>query len=118
MANEAPLDRPWFKFWPEGVPKHVDYPRIPLYEFVSAAAGKWPDETAFSLGDKKLTYKELDELSSRLAAGLYALGVKPGDTVTLFLTNGLEFIIGYYGILKAGGTVSFKECSMSDAMNA
>lgn len=99
-------DRPWFKFWPEGVPRHLDYPKIPLFEFVSRAAQRWPENVVFSYREHRLTYKELDELTSKLAAGLCNLGVKSGDRLMLFLPNSLEFIIGYYGTLKAGGTVT------------
>jgi long-chain acyl-CoA synthetase len=53
-----------------------------------------------------LTYKELDTKTSQLATGLNGLGVKPRDRVVLFLPNSLEFVIGYYGILKAGATVT------------
>ena len=100
------VDRPWFKFWPEGVPRHLDYPRVPLFEFLSQAAQKWPENVAFSCRGRQLTYKEIDELTGKLAAGLHALGIKTGDRIMLFLPNSLEFIIGYYGILKAGGTVT------------
>jgi long-chain acyl-CoA synthetase len=53
-----------------------------------------------------LSYREVDDLTSKLAAGLHNLGIRTGDRVMLFLANSLEFIIGYYGILKAGGTVT------------
>ena len=99
-------DRPWFKFWPEGVPQHLDYPLIPLFKFLSRAAQEWPENVAFGCRERRLTYKEIDELTGKLAAGLHALGIKTGDRIMLFLPNSLEFIIGYYGILKAGGTVT------------
>ena len=59
----------------------------------------------FSLRENNLTYGELNELTSRLANGLSNLGVEKGDNITLLLPNSLEFLVGYYGILKAGGTV-------------
>jgi len=99
-------DRPWFKFWPEGVPHHLDYPEIPLFELLSRTAERWPENIAFSCQGRCLIYRELDELTSKLAAALNELGIKKGDRVVLFLPNGLEFVIGYYGILKAGGTVT------------
>lgn len=99
-------DRPWFKFWPEGVPRRIDYPEIPLFEFLSNAAGKYPANIAFSYQQGSLTYAELDITTSKLAAYLNDIGIKKGDSVVLFLPNGLEFVIGYYGILKAGGIVS------------
>lgn len=100
------MDRPWFRFWPAGVPKTLDYPEIPLFGLLSRAAEQWPESTAFSFGEQSLSYGELDDLTARLAAGLNDLGVSPGDKVLLFLTNSLDFVISYYGILKAGATVT------------
>ncbi|MFC1932701.1 long-chain fatty acid--CoA ligase [Chloroflexota bacterium] len=99
-------DRPWFQFWPDDVPRHIDYPEAPLFEFLSSTAKKYPANIAFSCQDRKLSYGELDTLTSQLAFGLNELGIKKRDRVALFLPNSLEFIIGYYGILKAGGTVT------------
>ncbi|MDP6126950.1 MAG: long-chain fatty acid--CoA ligase [Dehalococcoidales bacterium] len=99
-------EKPWYGSWTEGVPKTLDYPEIPLFSLLSRAAEKWPDSTAFSCGEERLSYRELDELSDRLAAGLDGLGIKSGDRVLIFLGNSLEFVISYYGILKAGGTVA------------
>ena len=98
-------DRPWFKFWPEGVARHIDYPEAPLFEFLSSGASKYPDNIAFSCEERKLSFGELDDQTSRLAPGLHDLGIERRDSVVLFLPNGLEFVIGYYGILKAGGIV-------------
>ena len=99
-------EKPWFRHWPEDVPKTLEYPEIPLFSLLSQATEKWPDNIAFSLGEGRLSYRELDDITSRLAAGLADLGVEVGDKVLLFLSNSIEFVIGYYGILKAGATVT------------
>jgi long-chain acyl-CoA synthetase len=52
-----------------------------------------------------LTYGELDALSDRLAAGLEGSGIQPGDVVALQLPNIPQFLIAYFGILKAGAVV-------------
>jgi len=101
-----PDDRPWFKFWPEGIARHIDYPEVPLFEFLTATANKYPDSTAFSYRDNKITYRELDRQTGQLAAALGELGVKARDRVVLFLPNGIEYAIGYYGVLKAGAAVA------------
>ncbi len=106
MVMDARPDRPWFKVWPEGVPWHIDYPEIPLSGLLTSGAGKYPDGVAFSVGEQRLSYGELDTLSGRLANGLRELGLESGDRVMLFLPNSLEFVIGYYGILKAGATIT------------
>ena len=51
----------------------------------------------------QMTYGELDALSDRLAAGLEAAGLRPGDAVALQLPNISQFLVAYFGILKAGG---------------
>ena len=52
-----------------------------------------------------LTYAELDTLSDLVATSLRASGVRPGDTVALQLPNIPQFLVAYFGILKAGGVV-------------
>ena len=71
---------------------------MPLFGLLSRAAARWPERIAFSLREQNLTYRELDDLSDRLAAGLHDVGVRAGDRVLLFLPNSLEFVISYYGI--------------------
>lgn len=99
------LDRPWFKFWPEGVPKHIDYPEIPLFALLKNSAEKFPEKVAFSYRDRHMTYRELDALTDRFAAALGDV-VEKGDRVMIFIPNLLEHVISYYGILKAGAIVS------------
>ena len=54
---------------------------------------------------KRSTYMEIDHLISKAAKGFQELGVKPGIKVGLFLPNCPQYIVCFYGILKAGGTV-------------
>jgi len=106
MDYQIPRERSWFKFWPEGIPRHIDYPGIPLFEFLSSAAKKYSHNIAFSCRQRSLSYAELDILTSKLTVGLNELGIRKVDSVALLLPNSLEFVIGYYGILKAGGIAS------------
>ena len=69
----------------------------------SAAAD--PSKTAVMLDDFKLTYGQLDALSNQLAQGLVEAGLRPGDKVGLMVPNVPQFLIAYFGILKAGGAV-------------
>ncbi|WP_436498212.1 alpha/beta fold hydrolase [Actinokineospora sp. HUAS TT18] len=69
------------------------------------SARRHPGRTALRLGAEAVTYQELDERSARVAALLRRLGTKPGDPVALMLPNVLEFVVLYYGILRAGRVV-------------
>jgi len=103
------MEKPWLKFYDEGVPHTLEYPEVPLHWLLEESARKYPDSIATILpgrfGDTKLTYRELNELANRLANALIALGVKKGDRVALYMPNCPQFVIGYSGILKAGGIV-------------
>ncbi len=105
MQTASLSERPWFKHWPEGVPKHIDYPSIPVQELLRRTAKKYPDRTAIVFYGKRTSYAELDNLADRFAAGLRGLGVKPGGRVSLMLPNIPQFIIAFFGVLRAGGTV-------------
>ncbi|MEM3580224.1 MAG: AMP-binding protein, partial [Candidatus Bathyarchaeia archaeon] len=99
-------EKPWYKFWPPGVRKHIDYPEVPLFEFLRDSAKKYPDKTAIIYFDRKITYKELDLLSDKFATALVDLGVKKEDKVAIYLPNIPQFVISYYGALKAGAIVT------------
>jgi long-chain acyl-CoA synthetase len=100
------VEKLWFKFWPEGVPKHIVYPEVPLFELLRKTAEKYPSNTAIVYFDKGMTYKELDLASDKFATALNDLGVKKGDKVAVFLPNIPQFIIAYYGVIKTGAVVT------------
>jgi long-chain acyl-CoA synthetase len=99
-------EKPWFKNWSSDVPKHLNYPDVPLFELLRQTAKKHPESSAISYLGKDITYKELDVLSDQFAASLTSLSVEKGDCVSLFLPNVPQFIIAYYGILKAGAVLT------------
>ncbi|MCC9711201.1 long-chain fatty acid--CoA ligase [Streptomyces sp. MNU76] len=76
-----------------------------LAEYLVETAQRQPGRPALRLGDQVTGYAELDERSARAAALLRAEGVRPGDRVALMLPNVPEFVVLYYGVLRAGGVV-------------
>ena len=76
-----------------------------LAVILQETAAASPDRPAVVYAGGQLTYAELDTLSSRLAAGLESAGIGPGDLVGLQLPNIPQFLIAYFGILKAGAVV-------------
>jgi long-chain acyl-CoA synthetase len=96
------LEKRWYRFWPEGVPKHVDYPEIPLSDLLKNTAESNPNHVAIVYFDREMTYGELNIASDKFATALTDLGVKKGDKVALFLPNIPQFVISYYGAIKIG----------------
>lgn len=76
-----------------------------LAQFLVETAQRQPGRPALRLGEQVTSYAELDERSARAAALLRAEGVRPGDRVALMLPNVPEFVVLYYGVLRAGGIV-------------
>ena len=76
-----------------------------LAVILSETAHSSPDRPVAVFTGGQLTYRELDKASDRLAASLAAAGIRPGDPVALQLPNIPQFLISYFGILKAGGIV-------------
>lgn len=75
-----------------------------LAQFLVETAQRQPGRPALRLGEQVTSYAELDERSARAAALLRAEGVRPGDRVALMLPNVPEFVVLYYGVLRAGGS--------------
>ena len=73
-----------------------------LADLVHRAAQTAPTKTALISGAQTLTWAEFDELVSRIAGGLVADGLEPGDRVGLRLPNSVGFAAGYFAILRAG----------------
>ncbi|MGW6457140.1 long-chain-fatty-acid--CoA ligase [Streptomyces sp. NPDC055078] len=76
-----------------------------LAVLLADTAREHPDRDALVLDGARLTYAEVDAAAARVAAGLAAHGIGPGDRVALSCPNLPAFPVVYYGILKAGATV-------------
>ncbi len=74
-----------------------------LHDLFVRQARKTPSQVAAVSADgRKLTFKELDEVTDILAAYLRLQGVRPDAIVGIYMERCLEYVISYIGILKAG----------------
>lgn len=108
MIEKSPYaEKPWMKIYNElGLQSSFEYPKIPLFELLDRAARDYPNSLASVYMGREYTYKEFKSHADRLATALAELGVKKGDVVGVNFWNSPQFIIGVYGSLKAGATVS------------
>ena len=104
--KEIYLSKPWVEHYPEGVPAEVEAPDISVPEAFDQMADKYAGKTALIFYGKKISYKNLKELTDRFAAALADLGVGKGDTVAMYLLNCPQYVIAYFGSLKAGAKVT------------
>lgn len=82
---------------------------VPHQPFIRMAAGEW-------------SYRQIDEASDRLAAGLHAQGVRAGHHVSLMLPNCIEMAILWFALAKLGavaapGNTSFRGAALAAAVN-
>ena len=82
------------------------YDKSPLQDLLQRAIDRGPNKIAIIDGDSTYTYSQLGEFSDRLASALAGLGVEPGDRVAILAPNCVEFVISFYGIVKAGAVVT------------
>ena len=107
------MEKPWSKFYDEGVPATLEYPHIPLDHFLRDTAAKHPNHTAVIFGsavgsrlmDASMSYKELNDAVNRFAASLQKMGVEKGGRVAIMLPNCPQFIIATYATWRIGGIV-------------
>ncbi|MEZ5818998.1 MAG: long-chain fatty acid--CoA ligase [Hyphomicrobiaceae bacterium] len=96
---------PWLRNYPRDVDWHQTFEARPLFELIDEAGTRWGARPAANFLGRTLTFAEIRDLSNRAAAGLQRLGLKKGARVALLLPNTPTYIIYYFGVLKAGGTV-------------
>src|SRR3954466_15762746 len=68
-------------------------------------AAKEGPHPALRMNEEALSYDEFQVAALRVAAGLQARGVEPGDRVGMVLPNVLSFPVVFYGSLLAGAVV-------------
>ena len=110
LANGAqpaqpPARYPWLKTYPKNVDWNAPLKGVPLQSLLEKTAADYGSRVCSNFMGKTLTYAEINGLANKVAAGLQKRGVRKGVNVGLLLPNTPTFIIFYYGILKAGGTV-------------
>jgi len=98
--------KPWLRFYPKGVPETLPIPEKTIPELFDEVIRKYGNRVALVFYGRKMTFKELEEQVNRFAHALWDLGVRKGDRVALYLLNSPQYIISYFGALKAGATVT------------
>jgi long-chain acyl-CoA synthetase len=103
---KPPVDwYPWEAVYPEDVDWRAEIPVKPLHAVLDDAVARFPDNGCVEFLGKKYSYREIGRLVDCAAKGLQDLGVGKGVQVGLFLPNCPYFVVCYYAVLKAGGTV-------------
>ncbi len=98
-------EHPWLKAYPKAVSWDLRITPTLVGELLDQSVAAYGARPCTYFMGKRLSYAEIGALSDRAAKGLRELGVGEGVKVGLFMPNTPAFVIFYYGVLKAGGTV-------------
>ncbi|WP_342512892.1 AMP-binding protein [Sporosarcina sp. FSL K6-1522] len=76
--------------------------RVAIGDIIRRAASRYENKTALVDGERRLTYRELDQACNRFANYLIGSGYKKGDAIATICGNSIDHVIAMYGIQKAG----------------
>ena len=76
-----------------------------LHEYLLHSAQGHADKIALVTGNRRWTYRELDDMATAVAGNLCSRGLKRGDRVIVYLENSSEQVIAIFGVLRAGGCI-------------
>lgn len=102
MSAQPP---PWAASYAPGVPLHLDYGDTTVLDLWEATARHHADRPALDFLGRVSTYADVDAEVRRVAGGLHALGVRPGDNVALVMPNCPQNLIAFFAVLRLGATV-------------
>ncbi len=107
MDAKAKYDeKPWLKFYPEGVPATIEIPERSLTDVFDEVASKYSGRDAMIFYGNKISFGKLREEVDRFATALHELGIRKGDKIALYLLNSPQYVIAYFGALKVGATLT------------
>ena len=76
-----------------------------IWEVLDKAANSVPDKTCYFFMGEEYTFRDVDEMSDRLACGLLELGIKKGDRIGIIALNQPEWVVSYFAAAKIGAAV-------------
>jgi long-chain acyl-CoA synthetase len=95
----------WRKNFEWKTPYSINYPKMPAYGILRNASVYQPDKTATWFYGAEITYNDLYLKVTRLANVLVENGIKKGDRIGLLMPNCPQWVISFWAVLMAGGTI-------------
>ena len=92
---------PWLKYY-GNAPASLDYPHLTMYQMVAQAAKRKPNNTAYVFMGKKTSYQEFMQRIEAAAKGLYKMGIRKGDRVTICMANTPQALDCFYALNRIG----------------
>jgi acyl-CoA synthetase (AMP-forming)/AMP-acid ligase II len=84
-----------------------EWKRMSTAEILRRGAEQVPDKTALVDGERRVSYRELEDMSNALAYSLQEMGFRKGDRVAVYMKNSLELVAAFYALQKLGIIVAW-----------
>ena len=92
---------PWLAYYGT-TPASLDYPHKTMYQLLAAAAKQYPDSPAYIFQGKQTTYEAFMKRIEAAAKGLYHMGIRKGDRVTICMANTPQALDCFYALNRIG----------------
>jgi benzoate-CoA ligase family protein len=73
-----------------------------IIDYIAENASRSPERVAVYFKERKITYRELEESAARCRGALAARGIRPGDRVSLVMSDSPEMVVAILGIMGLG----------------
>ncbi|MFQ5485156.1 MAG: class I adenylate-forming enzyme family protein [Desulfobacterales bacterium] len=80
---------------------------LSLGQILEKSARAAPDKIAVVDRNRRKTYRQLNDMTDALAAGLAEIGFKKGDRAAIYMKNSIELVVAFYALQKLGGIVAW-----------
>ena len=92
---------PWTKYYGD-TPASLDYPHMTMYQLLAETAAQYSDYTAYIFQGKKTSYSQFMQRIEAAAKGLYHMGIRKGDKVTICMANTPQALDCFYALNRIG----------------
>ena len=106
LNKKKNIKTPWLKYYTEGVPAHLNYPKGTMVGYFLEAVARYPENIAIEYYGRTYTYRAFYEMIRDTAKSLKSQGVKEGDTIAICMPNTPEAILMFYAANMVGALVS------------
>ena len=92
---------PWTAYY-GSTPTTLDYPHKTMYQLLAQTAGQYPDNIAYVFMGKSTSYATFLQRIDAAAKGLYQMGIRKGDRVTICMANTPQAVDCFYALNRIG----------------
>lgn len=99
------MERPWYKFYDQGVPPSIDYPGKAMRDYFNEWTEKNPDKLYIIYENQEYSYQKANSMARKLADAINSLDYCKGDRIALMTTNIPQYVLAEQACFKLGAAI-------------